>query len=197
MLVSVPLLVVPSSTGFPSKRCPGVWYLSRVDREISVFWHVAPPTRLHLEIPRETSLILRCFGKVGNPFQTKQGIRLPVAIRRGEGAEMKWLQEPRCSPRVRPVFQGTFGVALRVPSTISHFKTERGTSLETLKWTRASSYNDGGTTWFFLSSGGILVVPRGTQASSCVGPGTSNLPFEWRESAGDFPRNTSGQRDLI
>ena len=35
-----------------------------------VFPHVAPPTRLHLQFPRETGLILRRAGKVGNPFQT-------------------------------------------------------------------------------------------------------------------------------
>ena len=37
-----------------------------------VFPHVAPPTRLHLQFPRETGLILRCAGKIGNTFQTKQ-----------------------------------------------------------------------------------------------------------------------------
>ena len=47
--------------------------LSRADREIRAFRHVAPPTRLRLEFPRETGLILRCAEKVGNPFQTKQG----------------------------------------------------------------------------------------------------------------------------
>ena len=31
--------------------------------------------RLRLEFPRETGLILRCTGKVGKPFQTKQGNR--------------------------------------------------------------------------------------------------------------------------
>ena len=37
-----------------------------------VFPHVARPTRLRLQFPRETGLILRCTGKIGNPFQTKQ-----------------------------------------------------------------------------------------------------------------------------
>ena len=50
-------------------------FLSRSDREIGVFRKVAPRTRLRLEFPRETGLILRCDGKVGNPFQTKQGNR--------------------------------------------------------------------------------------------------------------------------
>ena len=34
--------------------------------------HVAPHTRLPLEFPLETGLILRCAGKVEKAFQTKQ-----------------------------------------------------------------------------------------------------------------------------
>ena len=41
--VSVPLRVVPSPTGLPSKRCPCNGFFSRVDREIEVDRHVAPP----------------------------------------------------------------------------------------------------------------------------------------------------------
>ena len=130
--MSVCLHVLPSSTGLPSKRCPCIGFLLRAHWEIVVFQHVAPPTRLRLEFPRETGLILRCAGKVGYPFQTKQGINPPVAIQMAEGAQMKSCREPRCSPRVRPVRWKTFWVASWVPSTISHFKTERGTSLETL-----------------------------------------------------------------
>ena len=48
----------------------------------------------------------------------------------------KWSDEvvPGTSvfPSVRTVCRGTFGVTSRVKSSISHFKTERGTSLETL-----------------------------------------------------------------
>ena len=75
MGVSVPLCVVPSPTGLPSKRGPGIGFLSRADLEIGVVQHVAPPTILRLEFPSETGLILRHGGKVGNPFQTKQGNR--------------------------------------------------------------------------------------------------------------------------
>ena len=44
--VTVPLRVVPSPTGLPSKRCPGLGFFSRVDREIGVFRHEGPPTGL-------------------------------------------------------------------------------------------------------------------------------------------------------
>ena len=73
MGVSVPLRVVHSSTGLLSKRCPGIGFLLRADREIGVVRHMAPPMILRLEFPSETGLILRHGGKVGNPFQTKQG----------------------------------------------------------------------------------------------------------------------------
>ena len=48
MRVSVPLPVVTLSTGLPSKRCPGIGFLSRADRQIGVFLHVERPTRLRL-----------------------------------------------------------------------------------------------------------------------------------------------------
>ena len=44
--VSVPLRVVPSSTGLPSKRFPGIGFFSRAYQKIGVFQHVVPPTRL-------------------------------------------------------------------------------------------------------------------------------------------------------
>ena len=44
-----------------------------MDGEIVVFQNVAPRTRLSLEFQSETTLLLRCDGKVGIPFQTKQG----------------------------------------------------------------------------------------------------------------------------
>ena len=47
--VSVPLRVVPSSTGLPLKRCPGIVFLSRADRGIGVFRHVLPPMKLRLK----------------------------------------------------------------------------------------------------------------------------------------------------
>ena len=45
----------------------------------------------------------------------------PVAIRRGEGAQMMWCGEHECYPRVRPVCWGTLGVPSWVPSTVLHF----------------------------------------------------------------------------
>ena len=82
--------------------------------------------------------------------------------------------------------------ASMVPSTVSTFKMERGTSLETLYRERASSFDDGGTTWFFSSCGRTLELRRGIQDASCVDPGKSNLPFELQSRAGDCSRVTEG-----
>ena len=69
---------------------------------------------------------------------------------------MKWCREPRWSPRVRPVCHGTFEVASRVPSTVSHFKTERGkaddgssSALRCLRAGRPSCLKTKTVTWVF------------------------------------------------
>ena len=68
--VSVPLGVATQYLGFHSNQA-----LSRVDGEIGAFGIVAQPTRFPVECQCETGLLLRCDGKVGIPFQTKQGNR--------------------------------------------------------------------------------------------------------------------------
>ena len=132
MGVSVPLHVVPSSIGLPSKRCPGIGFLSRVDQEIGVFWLVAPPTRLRLEFPRETGLILRCDGTVRNPFQTKQGNRPSCQDQEGRRGSDEVVPGTSVFPSGETSMLGNFWGPSMVPSTVSHFKTERGNSLETL-----------------------------------------------------------------
>ena len=126
------LRFVPSSTGLLLKRCPGIGFFSNVGLEIGVFRHVTPPTRLRLEFPRETGLILRCAGKVGNPFETKQWNRPSYRDHERRKASDEVVPETSVSPLVRSVYRGTFGVASRVPSTVLHFKTECETSLEML-----------------------------------------------------------------
>ena len=80
--VSVPLQVVPSPTGLLRRgvRAPGP--SQERTRESGAFGmcttHVA-----RLEFPRETSLILRCSGKAGNPFWTTQGNRLSCRDQEG------------------------------------------------------------------------------------------------------------------
>ena len=76
--------------------CPGIRFFSRVGREIGVFRHVTPPTTLRLEFPRETGLILRCAGNVGNPFRTKQGNRPSCLEQEGRRCSDEVVREPRC-----------------------------------------------------------------------------------------------------
>ena len=115
----------------------GHWGLINSGPENDVFPHVATPTRLRLQFPRETGLILRCAGKVGNPFQRKQGNRLTCRDQEGRRSSDEVVPGPLCSPRVRLACRGTFGVSSSLPSTVSYFKSEHGTSLETLSRARA------------------------------------------------------------
>ena len=47
---------------------------------------------------------------VEKPSRPRRGIVSPVALRRGEGAQMKRCRDPRCSPRGNQACRGTFGV---------------------------------------------------------------------------------------
>ena len=100
--------VLTSFTGWSSERCPGIGFFSRGDREIGVLRNVEAPTRLRLECRRETGLILRCDRKVGNPFQTKQGVDPPVEIRRVEGAQRKWCRKTSVFLSREPGMPGNF-----------------------------------------------------------------------------------------
>ena len=79
------------------------------------------------------------------------------------------------------------GVAGRLSGTVSPFRAEQGTSLETPTRARASSCQAVGTTWFFSSCGGILVGGRGA-----VGGGAWAT---WVQT--QMPRTSQSQRQLL
>ena len=89
---------------------------------------------------------------------------------------------------------GNFGSAIMGAKYRFALQWERGTSFETLWRARGSCCEDDGTTWFFLSCGGILELRRGFQASSCVRPGKPKLPFELRGKAGGCARVNAGPK---
>ena len=88
--------------------------------------------RLRLQFPRETGLILRWDGKVGNTFQTKYGNGPSCRDQEGSSGSDKVV------PRTSVILSSETGMLenflgpIRVQSTISTIKTERGTFLETL-----------------------------------------------------------------
>ena len=176
--------VLTSFTGWSSKRCPGIGFLSRGDREIGVLRNVEPPTRPRLECLRETGLILRCDRKVGNPFQTKQGSRPSRPDQEGRKGSEEGVPE-----NLRVPLEGDrdFGelcgshqgcqVPFRPPIP------NVGLLLRRCSGKGLHLAMTGGATWFFSSYGGILELRRGIQDASCVGPGKSNLPLELRRKA--------------
>jgi len=85
--------VLTSFSGWSSKRCPGIGFLSRGDREIGVLRNVEAPTRPRLECRRETGLILRCDRRSGTPSRQSRGVDPPVQIRRVEVALRKWCRK--------------------------------------------------------------------------------------------------------
>ena len=129
-----------------------------------------------LEFPPETGLILRCTRKAGNPFQTTQGNRLSCGDQEGEGAQRKRCLDPRCSPRGNPACRGTFAVASRVSSTVSHLRTEHGTSLETpgtsvFPWSEIGMLGNFGVASRVPSSISNFKMERGTSLETLAGKG--------------------------
>ena len=89
---------------------------------------------------------------------------------------MKWGRDSRCSTRGNPAFQGTLGVASREPSTVSHFRTEHGTSLETpgtsvFPWSETGMLGNFGVTSRVPSSISNFKMERGTSLETLAGKG--------------------------
>ena len=82
-----------------------------------------------------------------------------LEMRNGKVAQIEVYSETRCSSLVGLGMSGNFLSCIKVSSTLSCFRRERGISLETLLWKRASSRVEGRISWFFSSSGGRLGVP--------------------------------------
>ena len=123
--LSVSLRVVTSSTGLQSKKCPGIGFLSRADREIGVFQNVAPPTRLHLQFLCETGLILGAPGRSGSHSRQSRGIDPPVEIRRGQGAQRKCCWESSVFFSNETGISGKF--LGRIKGVKYHFERQNGT----------------------------------------------------------------------
>ena len=120
----MPLRVVPSPTGLPSKRCPGhrVLIKNRPEnrgRSARGTTHVAS-----LEFPPETGLIPRCARKAGNPFQTTQGNRLSCHDQEGRRGSDEVVPGPSVFPSREPSVSGNF--CGRIKGVKYHFALKDG-----------------------------------------------------------------------
>ena len=106
----MPLRMVTSPTGLPSKRCQGIGFLSRADWEIGVVRHVAQPTgssrissggRPHPELCRESR----------EPLQTKQGNRHSCRDQEGRRGSEEVVPGPSVFPLREPGLSGNFWVS--------------------------------------------------------------------------------------
>ena len=100
--------------------------------ENEVFPHVATPTRLRLQFPRETGLILRCTGKVGNPFQTKQGNRPSCCDQEGRRGSDDVVPGTWVFPSSEACMSGNFGCAIMGAKYRFALQSEHGTCFEML-----------------------------------------------------------------
>ena len=145
--------------------------------------------RPHLGLCPEASVALR----------GRQGSRGCIPDTPGEtGIHLEWKHStPLCSRVATGISWSSLGGLKGVKPPEAIGERSRGWPLGHAGDEGPRLRDDGGTTWFFSSCGGILELRRGIQHASCVGPGKSNLPFESRRKAGDCSRVTAGPIDLI
>ena len=99
--------VLTSFTGWSSKRCPCIGFLSRGDREIGVLRNVEPPTRPRLECRRDRPHSeVRPEGR--EPLPDKAGESTLLSRSGGsKGLRGSGAGKPRCSSPGRPGCRGT------------------------------------------------------------------------------------------
>ena len=137
---------------------------------------MAPPTRLRLELPHETGLILRCARKVGNPLQTEKGSRPSCRNQERRRGSDEVVPGPSVVPSRHPACRRTFAVSSRVSSTVSHLRTEHGTSLETpgisvFPWSETGMLGNFGVASRVPSSISNFKMEHGTSLETLAGKG--------------------------
>ena len=157
--------------GLPLKRFPCIRFLSRADLEIGVFRHLAPSTRLCLEFPHETGLILRCIEKVACPFQVNQVNRPSCCDQEGRRGSDEVEPGTSVYPSSGTSMPGNIWDCIKSAKYRFVLKDRMWDFSRDAIGGMGLIFRYGGTTWFFSSCGEILELRRGLQASSCVGPG--------------------------
>ena len=168
-----------------------------MEGEIGVFRNVARTTRVPLQLPSETGLLLRWDRKVGIPFQTKQWERSSCQDQEGRRGSEEVVLKPWCSSPMRPLCWAIFEVSSRLTSSVTMIQWVCGISLYRLHREMASFGGDWATTWLLLTYGGILELPPRIQGATHVAPGKTHVHSKWRGRAGDCSGVAAGQRVLF
>ena len=148
-----------------------------------------------LEVPRKTGLILRCAGKAGNPFQTTQGNRLSCRDREGRRGSDEAVPGPSVFPSRGPGLLGNFWGShegCHIPFRTSG--RNRGLPLRRLRGQGPHLAKTWEPRGFSRVAAGFSSYGGDFHASSFVGPGKPNRPFDWRGKAGGCARVTVGPK---
>ena len=158
---------------------------------------MAPPTRLHLQFLRETGLILRCAGKIGNTFQTKQENRHSCCNQEGRRGSNDVVWGHGCSPRVRHVCWGTLRVPSWVQSTILHFSRYVGLLLRCCGGQGAHAAKTMEPRGFSRVVAGFSSYDGDFRLPLVLALGSPNFPSSCERKLGVVLESLQGQRDLI
>ena len=162
-----------------------------------VFPHVAPPTRLYLQFPRETGLILRCDGKIGNPFQTKQENRHYCCNQEGRRDSNDVVRGTWVFLSSEACMLGNFGVASWVPSTVLHFSRNVGLLLRRCGGQRPHAAKTMEPRGFSRVATGFSSYDGDLRLPLVLALGSPNIASNCEGKLGVVLESLQGQRDLI
>ena len=137
------------------------------------------------------------MGRSVTPSRQSRRIDTPVAIRRGEGAQMMWCGEHGCSPRVRHVCWGTLRVPSWVQSTILHFSRYVGLLLRRRGGQGAHAAKTKEPRGFSRVAAGFSSYDGDFRLPLVLALGSPNFPSSCERKLGVVLESLQGQRDLI
>ena len=158
---------------------------------------MAPPTRLHLQFPRETGLILMCAGKIGNPFHTKQEKRHSCCSQEGRRGSNDVVRGTWVLPSSEACMLGNFGVPFWVPSTVLHFSKNVGLLLRRCGGQGPRAAKTMEPRGFFRVAVGFSSYDGDFRLPLVLALGSPNFPSSCEGKLDVVLESLQGQRDLI
>ena len=173
------------------------WVLINSGPGNGVFPHVAPPTRLHLQFPRETGLILRCAGKIGNTFQTKQENRHSCCNQEGRRGSNDVVWGTWVFPSSEACMLGNFGGAIMGAKYCFALQWERGQLLRRCGGQGAHAAKTMEPRGFSRVVAGFSSYDGDFRLPLVLALGSPNFPSSCERKLGVVLESLQGQRDLI
>ena len=158
--------------------------------------HVAPHTRLRLEFPPETGLILRCAGKVEIPFLTKQGSRPSCRNQEGRRGSYEAMLGTSVLPSSETAMSGNFWGRIRCQVPFLTSRMNAGLLSRRCSGQGPHLVMKGKARGFFRVAMGLLTYDGEFRLPLVLAQGSPNFHSSCEGELGMVPKSLQGKRDL-